>query len=377
VKRFVFLCACLVAAAGSLSAQAVDATVCDILAHPKSFDGKIVRIKGTVEAGFDEFVIKDGSCRQAVNAIWLAYPAGSKTKAGPAAMVELQLAKNSPGQLSEPARTPVVLDKSKDVKQFDSLLTAPSRTPGRCLACTRSTVTATLTGRLDGVDDPGLVKDASGTFTSIKGFGNLNRYSARLVLQSVADVVPHDIDYSKANALPKSDADPESPDDALTTTHKIAKAFGPTSQFSIQIERAAAAFGTPGKENGVFIAYGGGGNVPKDEGTKANAVSSDGLKYTVILDKDRLKGFSLQEAIVHAGSHIADFREGKFTPNLFQLEAQAWQVAFFSSVAVQDKTLTLPGGYIVWNASWPEADRAKMVSDTLETYLSDWVGLNR
>ena len=47
-----------------LHAQAVDTTVCDILKAPQSFNGKIVRIKGTVEAGFDQFVVKGAGCGQ-------------------------------------------------------------------------------------------------------------------------------------------------------------------------------------------------------------------------------------------------------------------------------------------------------------------------
>ncbi len=377
MKRFIFILACLAVAAGSLSAQTVDTTVCDILAHPKSFDGKIVRIKGTVIAGFDEFLIRDTTCKQSVDAIWLAYPAGARAKSGPAAVVELQLAKNSPGQASVVTRTPVVLDKSKDFKQFDSLLAAPYKGPGRCLACSRSTVTATLTGRLDGVDTPELVKDAKGMYTSITGFGNLNRYSARLVLQSVADVEKHDIDYSKAAALPKSQDDPDTDADYLATAQKVAKAFGPGNHFGEQIERAVTAFGAPAKENGVFVSFGIGNSVPKDEGAKASVTSSDGLKLIAVIDRDRLKGLALQEALAHTGTHIADIREGKAAGDFFDAESQAWQVTFFSSVAVQDKTLTLPGDYVVWNSAWPEADRPRNVSDALQAYLTEWAALAR
>jgi hypothetical protein len=72
-----------------LPAQIVDITICEILANPSSFDGKTVRVKGTVSAGFDEFVLKDAACNQPINAIWLAYPEGTKGKAGPAAFVQL------------------------------------------------------------------------------------------------------------------------------------------------------------------------------------------------------------------------------------------------------------------------------------------------
>jgi hypothetical protein len=375
VKRFVFIFVCLVAAAGFLPAQTVDTTVCDILAHPKSFDGKMVRIKGTVIAGFDEFVVKDASCKQPVNAIWLAYPAGSKAKAGPAAVVQLQLARNSSGQTSEASRVPVVLDKSKDFKQFDSLLAAPFKGPGRCLGCPRSTVTATLTGSLDGVDGPGLVKDASGMFTSVKGFGNLTRYSARLVLQSVADVEKHDIDYSKAAALPKSNPDPDSGSDPVAAAHKAAKAFGAGNPFGEQIERAATAFGAPAKDNGVTVSFSGGSEVPNEDGEKPGVDSTDGLRFIAIFDKDRLKGTALQEAIAHTGTHIADFREGKLDGSLFELEENAWKVTFFSAAANRDNSLTLPGGYVTWNIALPQDERANSMTSALVGYLTGWAAL--
>ena len=42
-----------------LHAQVMDVTVCDVVKKPASYDGKMVRIKGTVIVGFDEFSIKD------------------------------------------------------------------------------------------------------------------------------------------------------------------------------------------------------------------------------------------------------------------------------------------------------------------------------
>ena len=79
---FVFVCAC------GLHAQAVDTTVCAIVKNPKSFDGKIVRIKGTVVAGFDEFIVKDpsGPCGYPVDGIWLSYPAGNQGQGRPSVL---------------------------------------------------------------------------------------------------------------------------------------------------------------------------------------------------------------------------------------------------------------------------------------------------
>jgi len=68
------------------AAAPVDVKVCDVVKSPASFDGKLVRIKGTVVAGFDEFIIKDATdpnCGYQVNGIWLSYPQGSKASPGP------------------------------------------------------------------------------------------------------------------------------------------------------------------------------------------------------------------------------------------------------------------------------------------------------
>ena len=147
-----------------LHAQAVDTTVCEILDNPQSFNGKIVRVKGTVAATFDQFVVKGADCGINVNKnIWLSYPEGSKAKAGPAVQVHLQPAHNFAGEVPAVQRTPVELDKnSKEFKQFDSLLATPFKKGGMCLGCNRYEVTATLVGRLDAVKDAKLTRDNAG-----------------------------------------------------------------------------------------------------------------------------------------------------------------------------------------------------------------------
>jgi hypothetical protein len=204
MKRIFIVIVCLFAGAVAAGAQAVDAKVCDILAHARDFDGKMVRITGTVAAGFDEFVMRDISCKQSVNAIWLNYPTGTKAKAGPVAVITLQLAKNSPGRVISHSAMPVTLDTGGDFKKFDSILSVTAKIPGQCLGCVRSTATATLTGRLDAVEEVSLEKTGS-MFTVVKGFGNLARYPVRLVIQSIANVSQNDIDYSKPADLGEGD----------------------------------------------------------------------------------------------------------------------------------------------------------------------------
>jgi hypothetical protein len=351
-----FALVCLFVAAVTVSAQAVDVKICDILAHPSSFDGKIVRVTGTAIAGFDEFVLKDASCKQAINSIWIAYPEGTKAKSGPVAMLTLQLAKNSPGDQAAPKRAPVSLDANKDFKQFDSLLSAQPKTAGRCLGCVRFTVTATLTGRIDAVDQPALEKTGK-AFTALRGFGNLNRYPARIVLQSVSNVAASEIDYSKP--APLGDGEIE---------------LGLSADLTA---RAAAAFGAEGEQNGVGVGFETPNILRKDDGAKGTANSPDGLLLAAYFDEDRLKGPALSEAMAHIGTHIADLREDPNGRSLSKLEAHAWSAAVFAAVNQKEKTLTLPGGYLLWNSAWSDTERQKALPGALSGFLYDWSALGR
>jgi len=356
MQRILIAIMCLVMGAGTVGAQAVDAKLCDILAHPKDFDGKMVRVTGTVVAGFDEFMIRDTSCKQSVNAIWLDYPTGTKAKAGPVAVITLQLAKNSPGQASPASAIPVTLDTGGDFKKFDSILSTSVKTPGRCLGCVRSTATATLTGRLDAVDAVSLETTGS-MFTAVKGFGNLARYPARLVIQSIASVSENDIDYSKPADLGDGDVGL-----GLTADH---------------LKRAAAAFGAPGEDNGVDVGFTGANSLRPDDGAKGRGNSPDGLLLIVTIDGDRVKGSAMGEAMAHTGTHIADLRESPVERNLFQLEGRAWGVTVMDAISNKEKTLTLPGGYVAWNSKWSDVDQQKQLPGALSGYLTQWAGLSR
>lgn len=357
----VFLVFCSIFAK-PLPAQVTDTSVCEILANPVSFDGRIVRLKGTVVTGFDEFIIQGPSCNQLVNAIWLSYPEGTKGKAGPAAFVQLQLGRNNPVSVPSITRTAVNLDKNKDFKEFDSLLSASPKASGMCLGCIRNKVTATLVGRLDGMKDAGVVWDNTGKFVSANGFGNMNHYNARLVLQSVSDVSPQEIDYSKNAASNGSDLP------------AVTRPAPPTAD---QFKKAVAAFGGPGEDNGVDIGFGVANEVPKIDSAKGTHNSPDGLLFLCTFDSDRLKGDPLSRAMSHVGSHIADTRSGQqvvANESAFASELRAWQVTTLGSISSRQKNLTLPGSYQVWNSDWAEADRGKMIDEAISRYLTDWLG---
>lgn len=379
MKHF-FAVAVLCAASCCLHAQAVDTTVCEVLKNPQAFNGKTVRIKATVVADFSQFAIKGEGCGQRVNAIWLSYPEGTKAKAGPVAMVEYQAARNFSGALATAERTPVQLDKSKDFKQFDSLLSAPYKSTGICLGCAKNVVSATLVGRLDSVASAGLRKDKAGKIISISGFGNLNAYSARLVLQSVADVAAQGVDYSKIAAATKDETVVDVTGDPVAAAHKAGQALGAGNTLGEQVERAASTFGKQGEDNGVNIGFGIANEAnPKSE-AKGEKDSPDGVLFNCTFDKNRLKGIALSLAIVYTGTQIADLRSTQPVlerQDTFDLVNHAWQNTAVLAIANGLKTLTLPGGYLAWNLAWVPTDRDKNLNEALTAYMKNQSQLGR
>ena len=393
MKRL-FALALLSAFSCCLHAQAVDTTVCEILKNPVSFNGKIVKITGTVAAGFDQFVIKGADCGQKVNAIWLSYPEGTKAKAGPAALVELQPAKNFTGTFAAPEqRAAVTLEKSKDFKQFDSLLSAPFKGDGMCLGCGRYTVTATLVGRLDGVK-AGIVRDKAGKIMAISGFGNMSAYSARLVLQSVSGVTPQEIDYSKSAAITKGDVIPDPYDasgrpiaapgemnldrvgggstDPLTDAYKTAASYPAGSPLGAKLERAVTVFPKKGEDDGVSLIYGVANQAIAAEEAKGGKDSPDGVLYHVKLNTDRLKGYAQSIVIAYAGTIIADLRDAKTATTYlgnYDYEYYAWQTTVVAALGDHLKTLTLPGGYLILNHAWAPAEIDKNLVDGIKGFL--------
>jgi len=353
-----FACSCV------LPAQVLDTSVCEILKNPQAFNGKMVRVKGTVVAGFDEFVVKGTGCGQKVNGIWLAYPEGTKGKAGPAAILQLQPAKNFAGTVAAVERAPVTLDKNKDFKQFDSLLSTPVKGGGMCLGCVRYEVSATLVGRLDGAV-PELKRDGKGRIVGISGFGNLNAYAARLVLQSVTDVAGQEIDPAKAAGVTAPGAG---------SGATVASLFGSGSVLQDQPKRAIGAFGKEGDDNGVGVDFTGANEASPKAEQRGTSSSPDGVLFNCTLDGERLKGDAMGRAMTHLGEHIADLRNpeaGTEAAGMYQLEYRAWLTTMLGAIGAGQKSLTLPGGYMIWNSAWPTADLNKNTDNALTGFLAN------
>lgn len=388
MKRCLFLAALISSFGIALHAQAVDTTVCDVVKNPASFDGKMVKISGTVVAGFDQFILedsKDPNCGYPVDGIWISYPQGTKGKAGPVAMVTIEPARNFSGKLTPETRTPVTLQKDKDFKQFDSLLAQTHQKGGvLCLGCTRYEVTATLVGRLDSVADASIKHDPSGKITDFGGFGNLNAYPARLVLQSVTDVTPKEIDYSKLDASIKGDSMPPmggfSSSDANGAVAFLQKMIGgmPPSPSKDEMQKAIGVFGKPSEHNGVEVITGVNNEVgASQQGTKD---APDGVLFNCMFNADKLQGPAMNLAVMHLGELVADSRtvqsSGAGAP-LIVLENNAWVVTTVTAVSSGTKVLALSGGYVLWNTGWAQGERNDNMESGLKNYLSSEAQLSQ
>jgi hypothetical protein len=422
MKRFFASASFFIFAACGLYAQAVHTTVCEVMKNPRAFDGKMVTIKGTVVVGFDQFVINDGDCGKEINGVWLSFPQGAKAKSGPAVMVELGPAHNFAGVAAAATRTPVTLTKDKPFKQFDSALAQVETGGGMCLGCVKNEVQATITGRLDSVQDAVVKKDASGKIVGLGGFGNMNAYPARLVIAAVSDVMlkpanggpptpqpgqpgpgrpmagvgglnPKDNGSTvtinnitsgvapNGSGQPPDQSQPTGPDsypDQLAALQKIVGAMV-SSPIANQMQKDVSLLPNPKEHGSVVIGNGAMDEVAANEGESGAIDSPDGVIYKCTINHDKLTGIAAMVALIHIAQHISDVRSMAATGQQMQLmatENNAWVASITMAATGGVKLVTLPGGALIWNVGWPDADKSANVQSALNRYLSNEEGLN-
>jgi hypothetical protein len=151
--------------------------VCELAKTPDTFNGRIVSVRGRILIGFEEFRFSAADCgARKVDEIWLEYGSGPKRQPTTWCCGDMV------------PRDALALVEDQEFRGFHKVLTAQSRRKG-CHEgeCHLYEVTATLTGRLDVADlEPG----PNGTSVCrLGGFGHFGVACARLVIQSVSDVV--------------------------------------------------------------------------------------------------------------------------------------------------------------------------------------------
>jgi hypothetical protein len=109
----------------------------------------------------------------------------------------------------------------------------------------------------------------------------------------------------------------------------------------------------------------------KDEG-KGTVDSPDGLLFNCTFNTNRLEGDAEGRAIIFIGESIANLRNPApedVGAGFYDLESRAWVITILDAYANKQKTLTLPGGYLILNSAWPADDLNKNVSDAMEGFL--------
>src|SRR5258708_4537990 len=128
----------LIASCAAAQTPSPSTTVCEVVAHPKRFAGRIVTVRAMVISGFEIFAIEDPSSK--CDRMWLQYAGGS-----PSAMVSFA------AQTPKTDRAGLELRQDAEFEKFDTLLNAEMQPqePGTfSIASKRYEVTATLTGRV-------------------------------------------------------------------------------------------------------------------------------------------------------------------------------------------------------------------------------------
>ena len=362
-------------ASAHAQAAAVEATPCDLLSRPMEFNGKTVRVTGLVQTGLDDFVLRAPGCSgtplSSPQAIWIDYPRGTHGKAGPAMRIALAVS-----GAAAPVPLAAVLVRSLEFEHFDAALSAPLPARGLCLGCAKTAVAATLIGRIDAVPVARVVRTGA-RYSSAAGFGTLNRYRVRLVLESVSNVLEKDNDFQPASAELAVVRHTLS-GDPFKVANRMPEAFLNGTAVYGQIRRAAIVYGAPGAEPaGITVSYGPPNEDTEAEDMAAAASAPSGLLIHVTLDRARLPMDALVYAVFYAGSIAADLREPGEPSAHLELEQHALETVLLAAVAGHAKNLVLPAAAVLWNDEWAPADRQRLSDLALTRFLRVWEANSR
>jgi len=146
-----------------------DATICEINSHPRTYAGKMVRVRGIVVQGLEWFFIKAEGC-----SLDLAYPNE------PAELGAMATYQPYP-EPKMPVKFKLLRDESYEKFVASANEALPQKPGCSCFSCSRYEVTVTMTGLFQ-LAKPGR-----------PGFGHMNAARSRLVIHSVSEVEAIDL----------------------------------------------------------------------------------------------------------------------------------------------------------------------------------------
>jgi hypothetical protein len=187
-------------ASGNPQLKPIETTVCQILENPSAYNNKLVKVRGSVWVNFEYAMLSSEGCS---DAIWFALADGS----GPPGLVATVNGNGKPGGKNSKgapiAPVPVRLIRDANFERFlhymnvkaeakpcFNNLTQPSPSD-----CGVDRVTATFTGRIDGVSKKvhqAHLRRLPNEKQDFRGFGQMGMFDAQLVVQSVEDVLALD-----------------------------------------------------------------------------------------------------------------------------------------------------------------------------------------
>ena len=176
----------------------LEATVCEILDDPSAYNNRRVKVRGYVSASSEYSLLVDERCD--TNPIWLAFADGSAAPQLVATVNGTGTAGGRDAKGRQIPPMPVHLIRDANYKELMHYLAISAK--GEACAdgppsplppdCTTYRVTATFTGRVDGVSKQiheAHRKRSSGDQIDGKGFGHMGMFDAQIVVQSVENVI--------------------------------------------------------------------------------------------------------------------------------------------------------------------------------------------
>ena len=180
-----------------------ETTVCKILRDPSAFNNRIVKVRGYANASSEYSLLVDGHCDTSL--LWLAFADGS----APPQVEAVVNGNGTPGgktakDWQTPPR-PVHLVRDASFEELEHYLNlnakaancanGPAPDLSHLADCKTYQITATFTGRIDGVSKSvheSHLKRKTGDGTDWKGFGHMGMFDAQIVVTSVEKVVAVD-----------------------------------------------------------------------------------------------------------------------------------------------------------------------------------------
>jgi hypothetical protein len=178
----------------------LESTICKILSDPSAYNNRLVKVRGYVSASSEYSLLVDERCD--ANPIWLAFADGS---VAPQLVATVNGTGTAGGDSKGRQIAPMPLHLTKDANYAALMHDLAISAKGEACAdgpppplppdCITYRVTATFTGRVDGVSKhvhEAHRKRSSGGQIDGKGFGHMGMFDAQIVVQSVENVIAVD-----------------------------------------------------------------------------------------------------------------------------------------------------------------------------------------